>query len=95
MKCSSCGEKLEKDCITCPACGVNLKEAYNIEQLEANLKQRGYKLVKITHMKNRDNVTFENDRIRITAKLKKKIKDLNAPNLVRACLGEYAAIFYV
>lgn len=95
MKCPSCGEKLEKDTVTCPACGVNLKEAYNVEQLEANLKMHGYKLTRITHLKNRDNITFQNDRLTITAKLRKKIKDLNVDSLVKACLGKNTQVYYI
>jgi len=58
------------------------------EHLRNRLKKHGYELIKITHFKRFDRVTFGNREIKMSINLRGKLSELAFETLVEACIGK-------
>lgn len=58
------------------------------EQLRKRLKEHGYDLVKVTHFKRFDRVTFGNKQIKISINLRGKLGEIAFETLIQACIGK-------
>jgi hypothetical protein len=58
------------------------------EHLRTRLKEHGYDLIKISHFKNFDRITFGNKEIKMSINLRGKLSELAFETLVEACIGK-------
>lgn len=58
------------------------------KQLRYRLKEHGYDLMKITHFKSFDRVTFGNREIKMSINLRGKLSEIAFETLIEACIGK-------
>jgi len=82
--CAKCRKPVGELWNPCSHCGYKhpLTEAGKEWALKKALEEVGYELIKVTHCKNHDRINYQNDEIKLSLKLRKKLKETDIYALI-------------